>query len=110
MWRHSFKVIVPKHGLGWVKIALAWNKDPSAGGHLASNPPTDFDLHVFDEAGALVAWSASFENSYEVVEFAGTQGKTYTIQVQRSSGEEDTYYGIAWSVRSLDPMSVAVEL
>ena len=50
--------------------------------------------------------SASNDNSYEIVEFDARPDTTYDIRIQRASGTDDTYYGIAWTVFStliLDP-------
>jgi len=83
-----------------IKVALAWNADPSASGHLAANPPTDYDLSVYDEAGSLVSASASYENSYEIVDFIGDPGKTYVVRVHKAWGDEGSYFGLAWSIRT----------
>jgi hypothetical protein len=45
----------------------------------------------------LVAYSSSWDNSYEIAEFPAHRGKTYTIKIRRWSGTDSTWFGIAWS-------------
>ena len=59
---------------------------------------SDFDLKVFDSAGNLVAYSGSWDNSYEIAEFKGLPGAEYTIRIRRWSGTGNVWYGIAWTV------------
>jgi hypothetical protein len=101
-WRHFYRIKMPMIGtFRGIKVALAWNADPTASGHIAANPPTDYDLSVFDEAGTLVAASSSFDNSYEIVHFTGERGKTYVVRVTKAWGDEGSWYGLAWSIRSM---------
>ena len=65
---------------------------------LSSNLTLDLDLKVFDGGGNLVGYSGSWDNSYEIAEFEGVPGETYTIRIRRWSGTESTWYGIAWTV------------
>jgi len=94
----------PRH----VKVALAWNGKITTLGEIlhwipldwpiASNLAIDLDLKVYDSNGNQVGYSGSWDNSYEIVEFIGTPGETYTIKVRRWSGTDSTWYGIAWTV------------
>jgi hypothetical protein len=45
-----------------------------------------------------VGYSGSWDNSYEIAEFTGWPGETYTIKIRRWSGTDDVWYGIAWTV------------
>ena len=63
-----------------------------------SNLAVDLDLKVFDGNGAQVGYSGSWDNSYEIAEFVGRPGQTYTIKIRRWSGTDSTWYGIAWTV------------
>jgi hypothetical protein len=45
--------------------------------------------------------AASWDNSYEVVEFAATRGETYEIVIRRWSGTDSVWYGVAWTVTGL---------
>ena len=58
----------------------------------------DLDLIIYDENGAVVGYSGSWDNSYEIAEFTGQPGKTYTIKIRRWSGTDSTWFGIAWTV------------
>jgi hypothetical protein len=60
----------------------------------------DFDLIVRDSKGVQVGISASYDNSYEVVEFFGTAGESYEIIIRRWSGTDTVWYGVAWNVTS----------
>ena len=57
----------------------------------------DLDLLVFDSRGTQVGYSGSWDNSYEIAEFEGTPGETYTIKIRRWSGNDDVWFGIAWT-------------
>ncbi len=106
----TYKVTVPSGplflGPRRVKVALAWNSKvdtleiPAIDFEwpLSSNLTLDLDLKVFDSDGNLVAYSGSWDNSYEVAEFQGQRGETYTIRIRRWSGTDTTWYGIAWTV------------
>ncbi|MGH7539659.1 MAG: S8 family serine peptidase, partial [Gemmatimonadota bacterium] len=87
-----------------VKVALAWTS-AVARLDLLFFPPfffsslaVDLDLKVFDSAGGLVGYSGSWDNSYEIVEFVGRPGETYSIRIRRWSGDRPTWFGIAWTV------------
>lgn len=102
-----YRVTVPSGPLPWllprqVKVALAWDSDviefPLLNVPIASLLDVDLDLKVFDATGTQVAYSGSWDNSYEIAEFTGTAGQTYDIHIRRWSGNRDVWYGIAWTV------------
>ncbi|MDX1417650.1 MAG: S8 family serine peptidase [Candidatus Promineifilaceae bacterium] len=106
--RDEFKVQIPdrRRGRRKVKIALTWNSAPvytrfnlfGASHRVAvSLLSMDLDLIIYDRR-TPVAHSLSFDNSYEIAEFSGQPGKTYTIKVRRNSGSGHSYYGLAWTV------------
>lgn len=91
-----------------VKVALAWDSKvssitlPFVGTlPLSSQLTVDLDLLVYDSRGNVVAHSSSWDNSYEVVEFAATRNTTYDIVIRRWSGTDDVWYGIAWNTTGL---------
>lgn len=86
-----------------VKVALAWDSKVTSSGDspTASTLTVDFDLLVRNSAGALVAQSSSWDNSYEVAEFAASRGATYEIVIRRWSGVDSVWYGIAWTVAGI---------
>jgi hypothetical protein len=104
----SYKVTVPKGILGFgprtVKVALAWTSkvtELSIFGitiPFSSDLAVDLDLKVFDRNGSQVGYSGSWDNSYEIAEFIGEPGETYTIKIRRWSGTDKVWYGIAWTV------------
>ena len=98
-----------------VKISLAWDSAVTTASSgdtaTASTLTVDFDLLVRDSHGVQVASAASWDNSYEVVEFAATRGETYEIVIRRWSGTDSVWYGIAWTVTGfefLDPFDPSV--
>ncbi|MDN5860091.1 MAG: S8 family serine peptidase [Pseudonocardia sp.] len=82
-----------------VKVALAWNSRIGSifGLPFSSTLTVDLDLLVRDAQGNQVAASASWDNSYEIVEFAATRGATYDIVIRRWSGTDSTWFGVAWA-------------
>jgi Subtilase family len=89
----------PRH----VKVALAWDGKITMFPFglnlpLASTLTVDLDLQIFDSRGVQVGYSGSWDNSYEIAEFDGQPGETYTIKIRRWSGSDDVWYGIAWTV------------
>jgi hypothetical protein len=83
-----------------VKIALAWDSAVTSifGIPLSSTLTVDLDLIVRNSRGVQVASAASWDNSYEVVEFAASRGETYEIIIRRWSGTDSVWYGVAWTV------------
>ena len=61
---------------------------------------------IYDSAGALVGYSGSWDNSYEIAEFRATPGETYIIKIRRWSGTDDIWYGIAWNTTSTPLINV----
>jgi hypothetical protein len=106
--KFSYKVRVPSRGWWWprrVKVALAWDSKVT---HIKlfgfdlywDNLTLDYDLLVYD-GNTLVASSSSWDNSYEIVDFLGEPGKTYDIKIRKYSGNDWSWYGLAWTVQSL---------
>ncbi len=93
-------VFAPRH----VKVALAWDSRITTLSFfgielpLSSRLTVDLDLQIFDSRGVQVGYSGSWDNSYEIAEFTGTPGETYTIKIRRWSGTDDVWYGVAWTV------------
>lgn len=82
-----------------IKVALAWNSQISMDQDepISSTLNLDHDLYLYNEAGFRVAHSASWDNSYEVIDFEGLRGQIYEIRIKRWSGTGSTWYGIAWT-------------
>ena len=75
------------------------------GSHLT----VDLDLMIYDSAGALVGYSGSWDNSYEIAEFRARPGETYTIRIRRWSGTDSVWFGIAWTLHGGFLLPIAVE-
>jgi Subtilase family len=86
-----------------VKVALAWDSAVTSSGDnpMASILTVDLDLLVRDSSGIQVASSASWDNSYEVVEFVAQPGETYDIVIRRWSGTDSVWYGVAWTATGI---------
>jgi hypothetical protein len=82
-----------------VKVALAWDSKvtSSATTALSSVLTVDLDLIVRDSQGNWVAYSISWDNSAEIVEFDGIKGECYEIVIRRWSGTDSVWYGVAWT-------------
>jgi hypothetical protein len=81
-------------------VALAWDSAVTSSGTTAtaSTLTVDLDLLVRNAAGTQVASAVSWDNSYEVAEFAATPGETYEIVIRRWSGTDSVWFGVAWTV------------
>ncbi|MEW8492463.1 MAG: S8 family serine peptidase [Candidatus Thiodiazotropha taylori] len=107
--KYFFRVNVPiSSSRRKVKVTLAWDSKASDTPftlfgkihHIyTSMLMVDLDIHVYN-GSTRVAHSSSFDNSYEIAEFTGTPGKTYTIKIYRHRGNQPTYFGLAWTVHS----------
>lgn len=85
-----------------VKVALAWDSKATRTDILflsiyQNTLSVDLDLEVRDSAGALVASSMSWDNSYEIAEFDAKAGETYDLRIRRWSGTDDVWFGVAWT-------------
>lgn len=102
----NYRVRIPSGVLGprKVKVALAWTSKVSTFSILGLTIPltskltVDLDLKIFDQNGAQVGYSGSWDSSYEIAEFTGNPGEIYTIRIRRWSGTDRVWYGIAWTV------------
>jgi hypothetical protein len=102
----SYEVKVPD---SWfaprkVKVALAWNSAVGTRSDWGIEIPIsslltiDLDLMIYDSGGNRVGYSGSWDNSYEIAEFVGQPGETYTIRIRWWAGTGWTWFGIAWTV------------
>jgi hypothetical protein len=104
--KFAYRIQVPPRWFGprHVKVALAWDSKVSTISILGITLPlssrltVDLDLKVFDKNGALVGYSGSWDNSYEIAEFDAVPGETYDVRIRRWSGTDWTWFGLAWTV------------
>jgi hypothetical protein len=102
----SYRIQVPSGVLSprKVKVALAWTSKVTTLSFLGITIPlssvltVDLDLKIFDARDNQVGYSGSWDNSYEIAEFTGTPGATYTIRIRRWSGTDRVWFGLAWTV------------
>lgn len=86
-----------------VRVALVWDTNPTQTEYSrTSRPSSDLDLRVFKD-GVKVAHSASFDNTFEVVEFTTPSTGVYEVRIYlrrwNEGGTTDayrTYMGLAW--------------
>ncbi len=103
--RSPIAIKTPARPIFWgqhVKVALAWDSNATRTSFLffeslSDALTVDLDLQVRDSAGNFVAFSSSFDNSYEIAEFDAKAGETYEVSIRRWSGTDDVWYGIAWT-------------
>jgi len=83
-----------------IRVAISWwsNADTPANNYSFDRLDTDLHLGVLDPDGQWVpgAWSASWDNNYELVEFVAPKTGTYRIAVYKTRADEQSnYLGIA---------------
>jgi len=83
-----------------IRAAIAWwsNADMPANNYSFDRLDTDLQLGIIDPDGLWVpgAWSASWDNNYELVEGIATKTGTYRIAIYNQRADEwSNYVGIA---------------
>jgi len=63
-----------------LRAAIAWDNEINYIDY-ANRPSADLDLLVLDPAGSVVASSASWDNTYEIIDFTPTTTGTYKLRV-----------------------------
>lgn len=86
-----------------VRVAIAWRHRHPTGKTLIQ-PSMDLDLTVLDPAANKLAFSASFDNNYEIVDFRAPVSGRYTARITNPrrppGGDWSTTVGIAVSRRN----------
>ncbi|HEX6765331.1 MAG TPA: S8 family serine peptidase [Polyangiaceae bacterium] len=77
------------------RVVISWDSDPAFADY-ATRPSVDLDLEIVNSAGAPVASSASWDNTYEIVEFDALNADTFTLRVRKFRCDTDTWLGWAW--------------
>jgi hypothetical protein len=78
-----------------LRAAISWTADPSAVDH-ASRPSADLDLEVRGPSGSF--FSASFDNTSEIVDFRAPTAGTYEIRVVNFRCARSTFVGWAHTI------------
>lgn len=82
-----------------VRVAIAWDAHTDAS-YTTVSLEADLDLHIYDPNGTRVAFSVSWDNPYEIVEFTAPLTGNYRARVRdwRFDGRYE-WLGLAWSRR-----------
>jgi len=64
------------------RVAIAWDNDPNYALY-SSQPGADLDLQIISPSGSAVASSASWDNTYEIVDFTPAVSGTYKLRVNK---------------------------
>lgn len=79
------------------RVVLNWTTPGSGFAQYASRPSADLDLTIIDPFGNPVAWSWSWENAWEIVDFYPKTSGNYRIRVTKYSClQSPRYIGWAW--------------
>ncbi len=103
LWNYSFRTgTISQAGLRG-RVVLVWTAKSTvcyANGTVCSKPPADLDLRVRDETdGTIVNTSATYDGTWEMVDFPIKPGHSYKYEVLKWSSHPDdtrTEVGIAW--------------
>jgi hypothetical protein len=80
------------------RATITWDNDPSYSNY-SSQPSADLDLQVIGPSGTVVASSASYDNTYEIVDFTPSVSGTYKLRVKKYRCDySPKYLGWAWQV------------
>ncbi len=86
-----------------VRAAFTWNSNVDS----AQGPSVleaDLDLRVLDPDGDPVAWSMTWDNNYELIDFPAAKTGTYRLVVFGFdiSSSFESYFGVAWMATDED--------
>ena len=81
-----------------IRFAMVWDTDPNYSQY-TSRPGADLDLWARTPGGGYAAWSSSWDNTYEIVDFTASTSGTYTFQVHKyRCSYSPSWLGWAWHV------------
>lgn len=87
------------------RAALAWDTDHNYVSY-TSQPSADLELQVIDPSSNVVAYSKSWDNTYEIVEFTPPSTGTYTLRVVRGRCDSSPgWIGWAWHSPNKPPVA-----
>lgn len=67
------------------RATIVWDQNPNYPAY-ASQPSADLDLEVIDPSGSVVAFSSSWDNTYEIVDFTASTSGNYKLRVVKREG------------------------
>lgn len=85
-----------------MRASIAWD-NPTNYAQYASLPSADLDLVVVNSAGAIVASSASWDSTTEIVDFVAPASGYYTIRVHKHRCDQAPRY-LGWSYFAVPPI------
>lgn len=81
-----------------VRAAITWDTDPAYESY-TQQPSADLDLKIVDANGQVVATSASWDNTYEIVQFTAPATGNYSLVVSKyRCSLSPRYLGWAWAI------------
>lgn len=81
-----------------IRATIVFDNDPAYSSY-ASRPAADLELQILNAAGAVVAQSISYDNTYEIVDFTAPANGTYTMRVNKfRCSYSPRYLGWAWRI------------
>jgi hypothetical protein len=83
-----------------VRTAMAWNANPHFWNFTYANRPgADLDMQIIAPNNTVVASSASWDNTYEIVDFVAPATGTYRLRVTKfSCNHNPKWLGWAWAI------------
>jgi hypothetical protein len=93
----NYSFSIPASNVGFkYRVVFCWDSNPG-GGYTTDPLQADMDLYILNPSNAIIAYSISYDNNYEIVEFTPSVSGTYTATVAkwRFVGTSE-YYGLAW--------------
>jgi len=78
-----------------IRFAIAWDTY-SAYASYATQPSAALDLGVYNSAGPSLAWSSTWDNTYEILDWTPTATGNYTFKVYKNRCSGDPNY-LGWA-------------
>ncbi len=81
-----------------IRFAMIWDTNPNYSLY-TSRPGADLDLWARTPGGGYAAFSTSWDNTYEIVDFTASASGTYTFQAYKYRCNSSPYWlGWAWHI------------
>jgi subtilisin family serine protease len=81
------------------RIVIAWDTETAwYNSNYSYGPSADLDLSLVGPGGVFVASSASYDNTFEVIDVTPSMTGTYQLRIDRfACGQDPRYLGWAWT-------------
>lgn len=93
----NYSFSVPAANVGYkYRVVLCWDSNPGVG-YTTDPLQADLDLYMLNPSNATIAYSISYDNNYEILEFTPSVSGNYIAMVNkwRFDGTSE-YYGLAY--------------